>query len=185
MRRVSFETSFDSKQPKLEPKLVSALSETKRLFRLFRFYTETAFRCFRLNQNKQKTHPNSLNESILWYFSENLGLFRFVLILVRNTETNLIRPKFFVFGFAKQTETNPKQILFRSDSVRTKIYFCLFRGHPSMRFFRPQIFHESVSPKPLTITFGPFQIFLKMLGNICSSRCTMVLLTPVENGKNL
>jgi hypothetical protein len=40
--RVSFETSFDSKQPKLEPKLVSALSETKRFFRLFRFYTETA-----------------------------------------------------------------------------------------------------------------------------------------------
>ena len=39
--RVSFETSFDSKQPKLEPKLVSALSKTKRLFRLFRFYTET------------------------------------------------------------------------------------------------------------------------------------------------
>jgi hypothetical protein len=36
---VSFETSFDSKQPKLEPKLVSGLSETKRLFR---FYTEKA-----------------------------------------------------------------------------------------------------------------------------------------------
>jgi hypothetical protein len=40
--RLSFKTSFDSKQPKLEPKLVSALSETKCLFRLFRFYTETA-----------------------------------------------------------------------------------------------------------------------------------------------
>ncbi len=39
--RVSFETSFDSKQPKLEPKIVSPLSETKRLFWLFRFYTET------------------------------------------------------------------------------------------------------------------------------------------------
>ncbi len=39
---MSFETSFDSKQPKLEPKLVSALPETKRLFRLFRFYKETA-----------------------------------------------------------------------------------------------------------------------------------------------
>ncbi len=39
--RVSFETSFDSKQPKLEPKLVSALSKTKRVFRLFRFFTET------------------------------------------------------------------------------------------------------------------------------------------------
>ena len=38
---MSFETSFDSKQPKLEPKLVSALSETKRSFPLFRFYTET------------------------------------------------------------------------------------------------------------------------------------------------
>ncbi len=40
--RVSFETSFDSKQQKLEPKLVSALSEKKHFFRLFRFYTETA-----------------------------------------------------------------------------------------------------------------------------------------------
>jgi hypothetical protein len=143
---VSFETSFDSKQPKLEPKLVSALSETKLLFRLFRFYTETEsfdvstepkqtedqlkqferehillfftenlgfsrffrFFCFfrffsffsvfsvcfetdvsvnsllyrnrefRLNRNKQKTHPNSLKESIFGNFSENFGLFRFV-----------------------------------------------------------------------------------------------------------
>jgi hypothetical protein len=40
--RVFYETSFDSKQPKLEPKLVSILSETRRLFRLFRFNIETA-----------------------------------------------------------------------------------------------------------------------------------------------
>ncbi len=33
--------TMGSKQPKLEPKLVSALSETKHLFRLFRFFTET------------------------------------------------------------------------------------------------------------------------------------------------
>ncbi len=39
--RVSSKTSFVSKQPKLEPKLVSALSETRRLFRLFRFNIET------------------------------------------------------------------------------------------------------------------------------------------------
>ena len=39
--KVSIETSFDSKQPILKPKLASALSETKRLFRLFWFYTET------------------------------------------------------------------------------------------------------------------------------------------------
>jgi hypothetical protein len=38
---VSSETSFVSKQPKLEPKLVSALSETRRLFWLFRFNIET------------------------------------------------------------------------------------------------------------------------------------------------
>ena len=40
------------------------------------------------------------------------------------------KPKYFVFGFTKQTETNAKQILFRFVSVRTEIYFCLFRGHP-------------------------------------------------------
>ncbi len=56
--RVSFETSFDSKQPKLEPKLVSALSETKRLFRLFRNYTETACFGVSIESNKQKTNRN-------------------------------------------------------------------------------------------------------------------------------
>ncbi len=35
---MSFETSIDSKQLKLGPKLVLALSETKRLFRSFWFY---------------------------------------------------------------------------------------------------------------------------------------------------
>jgi hypothetical protein len=34
----------------------------------------------------------------------------------------------------KQTETNTKQILFRFVSVRTEIYFCLFRGHPSLGY---------------------------------------------------
>jgi hypothetical protein len=50
---VSCETSFDSKQPKLEPKLVSILSETSCLFRLFGFYIETA--CFGSTKTKQKT----------------------------------------------------------------------------------------------------------------------------------
>ncbi len=39
--RVSSETSSVSKQPKLEPKLISELSETRYLFRLFRFNIET------------------------------------------------------------------------------------------------------------------------------------------------
>ncbi len=34
----------------------------------------------RLIRKKQKTHPNSLKESIFGYFSENLGLFRFVTV---------------------------------------------------------------------------------------------------------
>jgi hypothetical protein len=33
---------------------------------------------FLLIRNKHKTHPNSLKETIFGYFSENLGLFRFV-----------------------------------------------------------------------------------------------------------
>jgi hypothetical protein len=74
------------------------------------------------------------------YFSENLGLFRFVSVCY---ETVLVcfgcfdigskhrnKPKLFVIGFTKQTETNAKQILFRFVSVRTENYFCLFRGHP-------------------------------------------------------
>jgi hypothetical protein len=68
MSRVSCETSFDSKQPKLEPKLVSILSETRCLFRLFRFYIETA--CFGVsiqpkqnknNRNKQKKVKHNLD----------------------------------------------------------------------------------------------------------------------------
>ena len=77
-----------------------------RKFRVFRFFSfffifssffsfffvcfETVcFSCFasipkqrvsmiRLNRNKQKTHPDSLKESIFGYFAEYLGLFRFV-----------------------------------------------------------------------------------------------------------
>jgi len=46
------ETSFDLKQPNMEPTLVSALSDTKCLFRLFRFQTETASFCVLVpNQN--------------------------------------------------------------------------------------------------------------------------------------
>ncbi len=207
MTRVSFETSFDSKQPKLEPKLVSALSETKRLFRLFRFYTETESFDVSIELKQTKDQPKQFDrEHILQFFTENLWFFRFfsrffrffqfflgffglfrnslfrcfgcfasipkqrvsidpkqtedppkqfkreyiwvffrkfrvvsvcyetfrfvsvVSIQVRKTKN---KPKLFVFGFTKQTETNAKQILFRFVSVRTENYFCLFRGHPT------------------------------------------------------
>jgi hypothetical protein len=89
---------------------------------------------FRLNRNKQKTHQNTLKESIFGYFSENLGLFRFV--TKQSCLFRLFRYRFetnrnFFFVFTKQIETNANQILFRFVSVRTEIYFCLFRGHPT------------------------------------------------------
>ncbi len=76
--RVSFETSFDSKQPKLEPKLLSALSETKRLFRLFRFYTETESFDFSIEPKQREDQPKQFDrEHILLFFTANLGFFRF------------------------------------------------------------------------------------------------------------
>jgi hypothetical protein len=39
-----------------------------------------------------------------------------------------------------------------------------------MRFFTSGFFHESVSPKPLSIPFGSFQIFSKIRGDIRSLR---------------
>jgi hypothetical protein len=72
--RVSFETSFDSKQPKLEPKQVSALSETKRLFRLFRFYTETESFDVSIEPKQTKDQPKQFDrEHILQFFTENLS----------------------------------------------------------------------------------------------------------------
>jgi hypothetical protein len=75
---VSFETSFDSKQPKLEPKLVTALPETQRLFRLFRFYTETESFDVSTEPKQTKDKPKQFDrEHILQFFTENLWFFRF------------------------------------------------------------------------------------------------------------
>ncbi len=76
---MSFETSFDSKQPKLEPKLALALSKTKRLFWLFRFYTETE--SFNVSIEPKQTEDQQFDrEHILLFFTENFGFsgfFRF------------------------------------------------------------------------------------------------------------
>jgi hypothetical protein len=75
---MSFETSFDSKQPKLEPKLVSALSETKRLFWLFRFKTKTESFDVSIEPKQTEDQPKHFDrEHILLFFTENLGFFRF------------------------------------------------------------------------------------------------------------
>ncbi len=70
---MSFETSFDSKQPKLEPKLVSALSETKRLFRLFRIYTQTESFDVLIEPKQTKDQPKQFDrEQILLFFLQKM-----------------------------------------------------------------------------------------------------------------
>ncbi len=100
--RVSFETSFDSKQPKLEPKLVSALSETKRLFRLFRFYTETESFDVSIEPKQREDQPKQFDrEHILLFFTANLGFSGFFAFFFR----------FFAFFF---------------------VFICLFRNSASV-----------------------------------------------------
>ncbi len=81
---MSFETSFDSKEPKLELKLVLALSQTKCLFRLFRFYTETESFHVLIEPKQTEDQPKQFDrEHILVFFLENLGVFLFVLVCFR------------------------------------------------------------------------------------------------------
>jgi hypothetical protein len=74
--RVSFETSFDSNQPKLEPKLVSAQSETKRLFRLLRFYTEKESFGVSTERKQREEQPKQFDrEYILVFFVRKFRVF--------------------------------------------------------------------------------------------------------------
>jgi hypothetical protein len=63
---VSSKTNFISKQPKLELKLVSALSKTRRLFRLFCFNIETGSFGV-LQQPKQTKRPTKTAANLLKY----------------------------------------------------------------------------------------------------------------------
>ncbi len=68
---MSFEISFDSKQPKLKPELVAALSETKCLLRLFRFYTETEIFDVSIEPKQTEDQPKQFDmEHILVFFQE-------------------------------------------------------------------------------------------------------------------
>ncbi len=121
---MSFETSFDSKQPKLKPKLVLALSETKRLFRLFRFYTETESFDVSIELKQTEDQPKQFNrEHILQFFTENLGFFQIFPVFSR----------FFVF-------------FFRFVSVFFGLFqYCLFR---LFRFYtETESFGVSIEPK--------------------------------------
>jgi hypothetical protein len=63
-------------QPKLEPKLVSALSETKRLFRLFRFYNKTESCDVSMETKQTEDQPKQFDrEHILLFVYRKLRLF--------------------------------------------------------------------------------------------------------------
>jgi hypothetical protein len=53
-----------------------------------------------------------------------------------------------------------------------------------MKFFASGFFHESVSPKPLTIPLGPFNFFRKFAEIFSAQGLPPVSLTPVESEKN-
>jgi hypothetical protein len=121
--RVSFETSFDSKQPKLEPKLVSALSETKRLFRLFRFYTETESFDVSIEPKQTKDQPKQFDkEHILQFLQKIYGFFgffgffrffsqffRFFLVFFGLFRNSLFRCFSCFASIPQQTEDPPRQ----------------------------------------------------------------------------
>ena len=95
---MSFETSFDSKQPKLEPKLVSALSETKRLFRLFRFYTETESFDVSIEPKQTEDPPKQFKREYIkmysrpQYLSDVSNLYVYLCILFMNHLSTLPHP---------------------------------------------------------------------------------------------
>jgi hypothetical protein len=76
--------------------------------------------------------PIFLKESIFGYFSENLGLFRYVLVCfgcfdIGSKHRN--KRNFLCFWFH---ETNQNKRETDLVSVRTENYFCWFRGQPSL-----------------------------------------------------
>jgi hypothetical protein len=87
----------------------------------------------RLNRNKQLTHQNTLKESAyIWVFFRKFRVVSVCFGLLRGSvcfgcfdigSKHRNKPKFFIFGFTKQTETNAKQILFRFVSVRNRNLF--------------------------------------------------------------
>jgi hypothetical protein len=182
--RVSFETSFDSKQPKVEPKLVSALSETKRLFRLFRINTETESFDVSIETKKTDDQPKQFDRdhilvffyrkfrvfpvlSVLFFFFGLLlnSLFRLFLFYIKTESFDVsIEPK--------QTEDQPKQferehvwVFFRKFWVDSVCFGCFDLGSKNRN-------------KPIFFAFG----FTKQTETDCAADFSLLNL---PKGKSL
>ncbi len=120
-------------------------------FGFFGFFRNSLFRCFgcfasilkqRVSIDPKQTEdpPKQFKREYIWVFFWKFRVVPVCFGLLRNSSVcfgcfdigskHRNKPKLYVIGFTKQTETNAKQILFRFVSVRTENYFCLFRGHP-------------------------------------------------------
>jgi hypothetical protein len=129
--RVSFKTSFDSTQLKVEPKLVSALSESKRLFRLFRFHTETERFSVSIEPKQTEEQQKQCDREHILVFFTKFRVVRFVWVcfgLFRNSLFWLFRfytetESFDVLIEPKQTEDQPNQF----DREHFFVFFPKFR----------------------------------------------------------
>ncbi len=109
-------------------------------FSFFRFFRFFGFFRFVSKQLVSEDPPKQFKTEFIWVFVRKFRVVSFCFCFLRNSSVCFgcfdigskyrNKLKIFAYGFMKQTETNAKQILFRFVSVRTKIYFCLFRGHP-------------------------------------------------------
>jgi hypothetical protein len=119
--RVSSETSFVSKQPKLEPKLVSALSETRRLFRLFRFNIETG--SFSVSKQPKQTKDQPKQEQIclnINLFNSPYHMFCLFRLFRYRSETPKQTEKNFLVSRNNKPKNNRNRLSFGYFSVRTE-----------------------------------------------------------------
>ncbi len=104
----------------------------KQFVSVFRFHTETESFYVSIepkhteDQQKQFDREHILvffwKFKVVWFASKQFCLFQ---LFGYRLETPK-KPKFFAFGFTKQTETQLKQILFRFVLVRTEFFFVCF-----------------------------------------------------------
>jgi hypothetical protein len=79
-----------------------------------------------------------------------------------------------------------KQYIWFASLVTTTYHLKVFIKVTVSRDFRLLVFfHESISPKPLSIPLVPFQICSKIRGNIRSSRCTTGIVEKWEKSSIL
>ncbi len=128
-------------QPKLEPKLVSALSETKRLFWLFRFYTETESFAVSIEPKQTEDQPKQFDREHILVFSLKFRVVSVCFAMFRNISVCFdcfdIRVGSKHRNKPKQTETNRNYFFFSRNKPKqnqSRSCFGLFLFEPKICF---------------------------------------------------